>query len=443
MKARIGIIVSKLIEISELVLPQIKKIPISRKRFMPSILSYAFVLAIATCSTMADLSIAQDQKTAKPAISNLEEALKHSANKQSPLQLEATLALGDFTLQDGKARPEVIELLMEHLQPRGNELVQSAAEISVRKIGKAMLPKIETSLTSSSLAELAAGCNAIRAIGPDAIELLPQLIALLQTDDTFSQRAALYALQGFDNQAFDSIDAVVACLGSHDFNVQCMACRVLEKYGSDALPAETNLVQILETGNPSSRGWAAIVLGAIGPTDENDVVPMLIARLSEAQAHVEKQRILLGLAHLGREAKRAVPVVTEYMNARQHRVKPHAAYALYKITGDQKVLVEVLSNSLNDINEKHDAFELVKRLGEESTVLKADLVKQLSSEEEDVREKAVLAIGRLGPAASDTLPKVKKLLTDSDVLVREAAAETIAAITQAAPAKENLFNENK
>lgn len=395
----------------------------------------SLLAAIGVFSVLAGNLTAQDGNAdgvampKKPDIVSVDDALTHSADKQSPAQLEATLALGGFALTDEAAKPKVIKLLLKHLQPGGDQLVQSAAEVSVRQLGKAMLPSVTSALSSDELSEQISACNAIKVIGQDALGLLPELTEMLESGDAISQRAALYALQGFGDQAFESIDAVAACLESHDFNVQCMACRVLEKYGEDALPAEKSLVQILDTGNPSSRGWAAIVLGAIGPTDENDVVPMLIARLSEARAHVEKQRILLGLAHLGREAKRAIPIVTEFMNSRNHRVKPHAAYALYKIADDQETLVKVLSESLDDRNERQDAFDLINRLGEDATLLQMGLVKQLGAEEEDVREQAVLAIGRLGPDAADAIPEVKKLLEDVDVLVREAAGQAIDAIT--------------
>jgi HEAT repeat protein len=365
----------------------------------------------------------------KPVIQTVDIALNLSAENRSPLQLEATLALSDFALKDEAARSKVIQLLLQHLKPGGDQLVQSTAEVAVRKLGTLILPQVERALSSQELAEQAAACNAIRVIGLPAIELLPQLTEMLETGDPLLQRAALYAMQGFGDQAFEALDAVAACLESHDFNVQCMACRVLENYGADALVAENSLVEILNTGNPSSRGWAAIVLGAIGPTDQNDVVPMLIARLREARAHVEKQRILLGLAHLGREAKRAIPVVTEFMNDRRHRVKPHSAFALFKIADERELLQKVLGEALDDINQRQDAFDLINRLGEDAVVLKASLIAQLASPDEDVREQAALAIGRLGPEASDALPVVKKLLSDPDPLVREAAKATMAAIT--------------
>ncbi len=406
--------------------------------------SQTLLAAIGVFSILTGCSAAQSDGTAheaselnKPVIVSLDDALTHSADNKSPAQLEATLALGEFAANAESVRPEVIELLLEHLKAGGDQLVQSAAEVSVRKLGKEMLPSVTRAISSDRLSEQIAACNAIKVIGPGAIELLPQLIKMLESGDALPQRAALYALQGFGGQVFESIDAVAACLESHDFNVQCMACRVLENYGSDALPAEKRLVQILDNGVPSSRGWAAIVLGAIGPTDENDIVPMLIARLSETRAHVEKQRILLGLAHLGREAKRAIPIVTEFMNSRNHRVRPHAAYALYKITDDRELLVNVLSHALGDRNERQDAFDLINRLEGESIFLKAELIDQLTAQEEDVREQAALALGRLGSEATDALPEVKKLLDDPDALVRDAAAHAIAAIT-ASPTADKL-----
>ena len=214
----------------------------------------------------------------KPEIVSVEDALTHSADSTSPVQLEATLALGDFWAKDATTGPELVELLLQHLEPGGNQLVQSAAEISIQKIGRHVLPSIKDALTSDNHRRKAGACQAIKSIGPDAIELLPELIEMLESGETFQQRFSLFALQGFADQAFDAIEPVAGCLKSDDFNVHCMACRFLENYGSDALPAEEDLVQILAEGVPSSRGWAAIVLGAIGPTDKK-----------RYRAHVDRQ----------------------------------------------------------------------------------------------------------------------------------------------------------
>lgn len=394
------------------------------------LLTFGMLFSLAGCAEADGEKPAPVPEIERPEITSIDDALTHAADKQSTVQLEAIVALGDLWSDEQPKRPEVIELLMQLMTPGGNGLAQAAAEISIQKIGAEAMPAIKSALASKDRSQSATACRAIKAVGPDAIELLPELIELLESGESFNQRAALYALQGVGDQAFDAIEPVAGCLASDDFNVHCMACRFLEKFGPDALPAEDGLIQILHNGNPSSRGWAAIALGAIGPTDKNDIVPMLIARLIEARAHVEKQRILLGLAHLGREAQRAIPTVKEYLNSRSHRVQPHAAYALYKIGDEKTVMDDVFLKALGDINKRDAAFELIKRLDpEEAISLQSGLVQLLSAQEEDVREKAVLAIGRLGPAAKEALPKVKKLLDDPDVLVQEAAAQTIASLT--------------
>jgi HEAT repeat protein len=437
LKARIGIIVTELGRIPRIVSAFAETNAPTSPESDPftMILSRVWLLAFGMLFSVVGCAEADGEKPTtvvkieKPKITSLDDALTHAADRQSSVRLEAIIALGDMWSDEQPVRPEVIKLLMRLVAPSNAELVQAAAEISIQKIGAAAMPAIKIALASKDRAQLAAACRAIKSVGPDAIELLPQLIQLLESDEPFNQRAALYALQGIGDQAFEAIEPVAGCLASDDFNVHCMACRFLEKFGPDALPAEDGLIQILQNGNPSSRGWAAIVLGAIGPTDKNDIVPMLIARLVEARAHVEKQRILLGLAHLGREAQRAIPTVKEYLNSRSHRVQPHAAYALYKIGDEKQVMDKVLLEALSDINERDAAFELIKRLEpEEAIALQSGLVKLLSAPEEDVREKAVLAIGRLGPAAKDTLPEVQKLLDDPDALVQEAAAQTIASL---------------
>jgi HEAT repeat protein len=343
-------------------------------------------------------------------------------------QLAATLQLAKVPADDEALVDQAIEVLLDHLRPGGDETIEGAAAIAIKELGAASLPLIRARLEDDDWLNVATACNAIKALGHAAIEFMPELIGFLETQEAPQQRASLYALQGFGADAIEAIDSVIPCLASSDFNVQCMACRVLEPMGPDAIEAEKLLLEILATGNPSSRGWSAIVLGAIGPTDSADIVPLLVGKLQESRAFVEKQRILIGLAYLGRDAQRAVEPIEAYLDQRKHRVETHAAYALYRITGKQSYLTELVADALSDRNQQHDAFEIVRRLETEALPLKDAIVEQLSANGEDVRELAVLALGRLGSSARDTIPDLKKRLLDSDTLVRLAAVDAIKAI---------------
>ena len=89
---------------------------------------------------------------------------------------------------------------------------------------------------------------------------LPIVKEWLTSDDRQVRKQALYALQGMGKHSLEAIELVVKALDDEDFNNQCMSCRILETLGPDAIPAEEKLLNLMKEGNPSTRGWAALVL---------------------------------------------------------------------------------------------------------------------------------------------------------------------------------------
>ena len=76
------------------------------------------------------------------------------------------------------------------------------------------------------------------------------------------------------------------------------------------------LEQLFLTGLPSSRSWAGIALGAIGPVEDVDSVKLLSSRL-DAFTQIDKERALLALAIMGPEADDAKNAVYETMMDKQ------------------------------------------------------------------------------------------------------------------------------
>jgi HEAT repeat protein len=274
----------------------------------------------------------------------------------------------------------------------------------------------------------------MKSIGPGCEIYLKDIKRLLVSDEPMRRRCGLYALQGMGDAGKSAMQEIISCVSDMDLNNQCSACRVLESYGTDAIDAEEALLKLFNEGGPSTRGWAAVCLGAIGPTSSDvNVAELLTERLANnANARpltpTEQERILIGLAHLGPEASGAVDVVLEKMNGKNKYVSGHAAYAHWKITGDSTKALAKLKELLAISHHQSDAMFLISKMGPEAASLAKGVGRGLGSAEAGTREQASIALGNMGASANEFLDELENRKKDKDALVRVAARRAIAQI---------------
>lgn len=352
------------------------------------------------------------------------EVVEIAKDPASESRLDAILRLGE---EPGDL--SVTVPLLARLTVDSQELTRFAAEISLGKIGKPAAPHLKELVESDNPAEISQGATAIKAIGPGGELYLPLMKEWLTSDDRQIRKRALFAMQGMGQHSLEAIDLVIKALDDEDFNNQCMSCRILEILGPDAIAAEEKLLTLMKEGNPSTRGWAALVLGAIGPTDETDTAKLLAENL-DAYLQVEKQRTLLGIAHLGPEAAQFEDRVRTLMNDESKHVMPHAAYALWKVTGKPDESIVVFRELFKSRDYLDDSIEFVGKMQEEGAPLVDDIAEFLDEENEGTRELAVVALGNIGPPAAKVIGKIKPLTWDDDALIRYAAKEAIKQIEQ-------------
>ena len=102
----------------------------------------------------------------------------------------------------------------------------------------------------------------------------------------------------------------------------------------------------------------------------------------------------LGLTLLGREARPAVPALTDLLRSKEVKVRQQAAAALGKVGADAREAVPALAEALRD-------------------------------REWTVRRQAALALGEIGPAARPALPELAAAARDPNHLVNRVAADAI------------------
>ena len=304
--------------------------------------------------------------------------------------------------------------------------VKNAAHASLNLIGQPAAPFMKSFFDRDTLDDYRAACSGIRAIGEPCKIYLPQIKKLLQSDVKIERRCGLYALQGLGKSGIDVLDEIIVCLDDEDFNNQCSACRILESYGADAAPANEALLKLLETGNPSTRGWAAVCLGGIGAKNAKDVdIAKVLASKLDARNPIEQQRVLTGLALLGPDAIGVLDAVKKKAEHRDGFVRSHAGYAIWRISKDDDVPFKLFEEMLANDQLAPDALDLIGRMGNAGLPMLDRVVKKLSSTEAPVREEALIAIGRMGNGAARAKSQIEELLKDDDALVRVAARRTL------------------
>eukprot|EP01047_Picozoa_sp_COSAG01_P001035 COSAG01_NODE_22_length_37888_cov_21.149012_2_plen_404_part_00 len=346
-------------------------------------------------------------------------------------QIDAILQLGVRPGDLSKTVPVLAKLATVH-----NEMIKNAADSSLQLIGAPAAEHIRPFMAENTTKGFRVSCSALRAIGPGSKIYINELRELLQADDTTHRKCGLYALQGMGMEAQPAMEEIIACVLDKDLNNQCMACRILENFGPDAIEAQDALLEVQKNGGPSTRGWAALVLGAIGPTSSSvDVAELLAKQLQPREdgrpiSPIEQQRVLTGLGYLGPEATKALPTVREKLTGRNKFVQGHAAFALWKITGDSEEAGAVFRKLLNDSAMVNEAVFLVGKMGPDAISLAPTIANSLKSSQPAIRELAATAIGNMGSGAAAYQNQIKALYSDNDPLVRMAARKAMQSLKE-------------
>ena len=332
-----------------------------------------------------------------------------NAENNTDARVEAILALVGHPQELDLALvvPELATLAVDR-----EPLVAAAAGIVLSRIGSSGAPHVRSLVESGNARMIAAGCAALKEMG-GAEEYLELIRAWLKDLDPNTRRRALFALQGPNAASLPLLPEIIEALPlpthltiPEYFNVQLMACRVIINLGPEAIDAADALLELHNNGIPSVRSWAAHALGAVGPTT-NINTPELLAGNLDAFLYADKQRNLLGLAALGPEALPFADRVREVMNDPAKRVMPHAAYALWRITGETEEPFQKLKSLLRDLDHVSDSIELIGIMEAEAAPFVSALIGILNDTQSEQHENAIIALGNIGAAAAPAIPAIE------------------------------------
>jgi HEAT repeat protein len=296
--------------------------------------------------------------------------------------------------------------------------------------------------------------DAAKALGQIGAPSVPVLVSALKARDAEVRTRAAQTLGQAGPDAKEAVPALIAALQDKQSNVRVAAVDALGEMGVEGKEAAPQLARLFHDRSLRVREHVRKALAEIGPA----AVESLCDALAEDQIEVRLDAIKT-IALFGPTAKKAVLALRHAMKDRDHRIRAAAAEALGAMELEAADAVPELLEGLRDKKQLvHDKaanalvlmtvagvpglLEKVRRAENRDRWLAPpaqggqgaqrdpipQLFKDLSDKDPQVRSKAALTLGEMGPKAQPALRALTKALTDDDVRVRFSAAMALARI---------------
>ena len=259
-----------------------------------------------------------------------------------------------------------------------------------------------------------------------ARRVLSQL-ATEATDNNADVETAAAKLAGIGE---DAVPAILECLGnsaSSDVSKEC-AWSALFRLGPQASAAVPFLKECLKHPDWQTKHIAAITLGKIGPP-AREAIPDLLQALGTNDANL-RWYAAAALGNIGVADQPVVEALRNAFNDNDPTVQTHARAALIKLGFDRKGIANLMDLlKSKDLTERNAAVLALGYLGPTASESVPVLETVLSDENPSVRENAVWSLGRIGPAAQSALPALRRLLDRHEVLNEKSVREAIEQIS--------------
>jgi HEAT repeat protein len=349
-------------------------------------------LGIAALLAAAGMLIAEDA----PSIDKLVEQL---AAREVPVRREAAYQLSRLGPAAKPAVPALITALSDPDRQVWSMAVSVLADLGPDAADA--LPALIDNLDSKKnrgqrdrdkRQVLFRSAHAIARIGPVAI---PQLIEALKSEDSMTRAGAAKALGGMGAAAREAVSGLVANLPRDPADERADTIEALALIGRDAVPA---LGEALGSNEPRTRSGAALALAQIGRDAASVSTPVAEATARETDP-VARAALFSAVAKTGVAPARAVPLLMLGVVDDNEQVRHGAINAIHLMRSANDLFVPAFITLLRDPNPA-------------------------------LRERAAIAVGRLGPAASGTVPVLLELARQSS----PASTPFLTALGQIGPA---------
>ncbi len=373
---------------------------------------------------------------ARPAVPALIATLKDDESKVARKACQALSFLGDSesapalltAFQDNRAEVAAeAGRALWRLGPKAEQVVPSLLSMAQGSIAKSAHPRallasfgprivgvLEKALRDEKAERREAAAEVLGRIGPPARAAVPSLVAALKDKSSAVALTAAMALAQID--ATRAAAAVPLLADSLDVPGAAVA---LANIGPDARAAVPALIAALKPRKDAAnqealRASARVALARIGMP----AVPALIEALKDKREGVAP---LAGeaLGWLLPPSKEAVPALRETLkNDRAHAAV--YAHALGQLGSLARPAVPNLTDLLTDPAVRSEAVvALVSIDADQAPKVVPLLIKDAQATDEKLRQAAMLALARLGPAAAPVVPSLAILLKDPSVALRK------------------------
>ena len=317
-------------------------------------------------------------------------------------------------------------------------------------------------------------------IGPSNEKAVEALLRGLEHEDYRCRTLAINLLPLMDRVHAEKIVPALMRFLSDPNSVDCVvAARMLAHFGSHAAPATSRLIELLqyEDGLPESRFLRMAAADALRNIGDNSapVIDALAFGLQEESVTC-RAYCALALWQLGKERQSALRVLEESLNAngdtadltrilnrlarwktddkpplegrlesllahRDLRIRIYAAGCLWTISQSPAQAMPVLLDALKNGNdgEKRLAADRLAWMGEAGSEAVPLLIQMMKSHAAGrAKYGAIKALGKMGMAAADALPVLRKELSHPSAQAQILAYEAIELIRAGAKAPGSL-----
>lgn len=359
-------------------------------------------------------------------LNKLPSLLKQLDDDDSDQRMKAAQEIGQLGPQAVSAAPVLIKLLDDKSLNSDGERVAAYYSHALAALGPLVVPKLIDQLSTKDPFLLAGICEALHQLGTDAAPAVKVLVPKLAKANNDELWAYTYVFEGVGPQAAPAIPNLIEQLESGDFQLQVVTCRALASIGPTAKAAVPGLLKQLDEGNLSVKGQAAMALGSIGVQPGMDI-PQKLAAALEHPNYVVRERVLEGIGRLGKDAQSILPTLEKYMADPKFNAPVDVALAYFRAGGEPKNSLKRLSEIAGHYQNELEAIVAIGKMGPAAAPVIPMLLEKLDSEDTDVAYEACFALAAIG----DPQPKILEKLdltskSDDDFLAtgaRQAAAK--------------------
>jgi HEAT repeat protein len=342
------------------------------------------------------------------------------------VRLAAVAALSRLVGDADLVTPPLIAALAD--ADKGLRVAAMGAIGRVKQVSAGLLKGVRDLLADPDAGLRAAAADCLAGMGPRAAAAGPDLIKALADANPAVRKAAAFAV-GTVCTTQDSAPVLMKALQDPQWEVRAMA--VLGLGRPDAGPeAVAAILESLKDQWYDVRLRAAAALGAIGPGNEA-ATAALVAMAAGGDPDSQVRRSAVDALHKFGGGKGVAQALAKALKDADTHVRVIAASSLARIGPPAREATGALLDAARD-EESDVRFSVMLALGamgaEKGVV--PTLVKALRDDVASVRERAGLALERIGGPAAEALPALEKALKDESEAVRKQAASAIGKIRQ-------------